>query len=49
MQNKKVEYKMENNEFKKFCVNNLTFYYVDDIIRLEDFDFNDISVDEKPH
>ena len=49
MQNKTVEYKMENNEFKKVSINNLTCYYVDDIIKLEDFDFNNISVDEKPH
>ena len=41
MQNKKVQYKMENNEFENACVKISTwFYYFDDIIKLEDFDFD---------
>ena len=33
---------MENNEFK-----NRMCYYFDDIIKLEDFDLDDILIDEK--
>ena len=33
MQNKKVQYKMENNEFKKVCIKNCTCYYFDDVIK----------------
>ena len=29
---------MEKNEFKKVRIKNRTCYYVDDIIKLEDFD-----------
>ena len=35
---------MENNEFKNFRIKNRTCYYFDDIIKLEDFDFNDILI-----
>ena len=35
--------KMENNELKKFC----TCYYFDDIINLEDLEFDNILLDEK--
>ena len=49
MQNKNVQYKMENNEFKKVHIKNCTFYYFDDIIKLEDFDVNNILTDEKSH
>ena len=38
---------MENNEFKKACIKNRTCYYFDDIIKSEDFDFNNILIDEK--
>ena len=37
MQNKKVQYKMENNKFKTVCIKNRMCYYFDDIIKLEDF------------
>ena len=40
---------MENNEFKKGRIKNRTCYYFDDIIKLEDFDINNISRDEKSH
>ena len=37
---------MENNELKKVCIKNRMCYYFDDIIEIEDFDF-DILLDEK--
>ena len=37
---------MENNEFKKVCIKNSTCYYFDDIIKLEEFDLHNISIDE---
>ena len=40
---------MENNEFKKVSIKNRTCYYFDDIIKLEDFDLDDISIDEKSY
>ena len=53
MQNKIVlmvlQCKMENNEFKKFCIKNFTCYYFSDIIKLEDFDIHNIIIDEKSH
>ena len=39
---------MENNGFKKHRIKNRTCYF-DDIIKLEDFDFNNILIDEKSH
>ena len=38
---------MENNEFKKVRIKNPTFYYFDDIIKLEDFHMANILIDEK--
>ena len=38
---------MENNEFKKVCIKNCMCYYFDDIVKLEDFDLNNILIDEK--
>ena len=38
---------MENNEFKKVRIKNCTCYYFDDIIKLEDFDIENILIDEK--
>ena len=49
MQNKKVQYKMENNEYIKVFIKNFMCYYFDDIIKLEDFDFSNILIDEKSH
>ena len=38
---------MENNEFKIVHIKNCSCYYFDDIIKLEDFDLDHISLDEK--
>ena len=46
---KKAQYKMENNELKKVHFKNCTCYYIDDIIRLEDFGLDNILIDEKSH
>ena len=40
---------MENNEFKKVHVKNRTCYYFDDIIKLEDYDIDNILIDEESH
>ena len=37
---------MENNEIKKSCTKNRTCYHFDDIIKLEDFDLDNILIDE---
>ena len=36
---------MENNEFKEVNIRNYTCYYFDDIIEIEDFDFDIILID----
>ena len=38
---------MENNEFKKVCIKTCTCYYFDDKIKLEDFDLDNILIEEK--
>ena len=38
---------MKNNEFQKVCIKNCTCYYFDGIIKLEDFNFDNILIDEK--
>ena len=40
---------MENNEFWKVWIKNCKCYYLEDIIKLEDFDLDNISIDEKAH
>ena len=35
--------------FKKFLTKNHTFYYFDDIIKLEDFDIDNVLINEKSH
>ena len=40
---------MENNELKKVCIKNSTYYYFDDVIKLEDFDLENILIDQKSH
>ena len=40
---------MENNEFKKVRIKIRTCYCFDEVINLEDFDFNKILIDEKSH
>ena len=38
---------MENNEFKNVCKKHCICYCFSDIIKLEDFDFDNILIDEK--
>ena len=38
---------MENSELKKIDIKNGTCYYFNDIIKIQDFDFNNILLDEK--
>ena len=38
---------MENNELKKVPIKNRTCYYFNGIIKLEDFDLDNILIDEK--
>ena len=38
-----------NNELKEINIKNSTCYYFDDIIKIEDFDFDNISLDEKSY
>ena len=40
---------MENNVFKKVLIKNSTCYYFDAIIKLEDFDIDNILIDEKTY
>ena len=40
---------MKNNECIKVRIKFYTCYYFDDIIKLEDFDFDNILIDEKSH
>ena len=49
MQNKNVQYKEENNEFKKVCIKNRTCRYFDDIVKLDDFDLDNILIHENSH
>ena len=38
---------MKNNELKTVCIKNRTRYYFNDIIKFEDIDFDNISLNEK--
>ena len=40
---------MENNEFLKVRIKNRTRFYLDHIIKLEDFDLDNVLIDEKLH
>ena len=40
--------KIENNEFKKVSIKNCMCYF-DNIIKLEDFDLDNILIDKKPY
>ena len=43
-------YKMENNyELKEIYIKNFTCYYFDDIIKFEDFDFDNILINGKSY
>ena len=35
------------DELKEICIKNRTCYYFDDIIKIEDFDLDNILIDEK--
>ena len=39
--------KMQNIELIRVCIKNLTCYYLDDITKFEDFDFDNIILGEK--
>ena len=41
--------KMENNEFKIVSIKNRTCFYLDDIIKIEDLDFDNILLDKKSY
>ena len=40
---------MENNELKKVPIKNRASYYFDDIIKLKDFDLDNILIDKKSY
>ena len=40
---------MKNDKFLKICNKNCMCYYCDDIIKLDYFDIDNISIDEKLH
>ena len=40
---------MENNKIRNVCIKNRTCYYSDDITKLEDFDRNNMLMDQKSH
>ena len=40
---------MENSEFNKVHIKNNTCYYFDNIIKLQDFDLDNILIDKKLH
>ena len=46
---KRVQYQRENNELLKVYTETRTCYYFDYIIKLEDFDLDNILTDEKSH
>ena len=49
MQNKNLNFKMENNDFKKVLIKNRTCYYFNDTVKLEDFDIDNILIDSKSY
>ena len=40
---------MKNNELKKDCIKNITRYYFDDIIKLKDFDLDNVLIVDKSY
>ena len=40
---------MESNKLKEIDIKNHTYYYFDDTIRTEDFDFDKVLMDEKSY
>ena len=49
MQNKNVQYKVKNNKLKEVCIKNCTCRYFNDIVKLEDFDLDNILIHENSH
>ena len=49
MESKKVLCKMENNGCKKVCIKNRTCHYIDGVTKSEDFNLDNILIDEKSH
>ena len=46
----KIYYKMESNELKEIDIENLTCYYFNDIVKIEDFEFDfDNILKDKSH
>ena len=45
----KIYYKIESNKLKEVDIKNHTYYYFDDAIRIEDFDFDKVLMDEKSY
>ena len=43
------QYKLENNELKEVCIKNWTCCYFYNILKLENFDLDNIFLDEKSH
>ena len=44
----KMYYKMEsNNKLRELQIENRKFYFFNDIIKIEDFNFNNILINEK--
>ena len=42
-----TQYEMENSDLRKVRIKNCLCYYLDYIIKLEDFDLDKILIDEK--
>ena len=40
---------MENNEIKNVCIKHHMCYYFNDVIKLEDFDLDNILIEKKTH
>ena len=49
MQSQKVQHIIKNNELKKVRIKNRACYYFDEIIKLEDFNLDNILIEKKSH
>ena len=47
MQSQKVQHIIKNNELKKVRIKNRACYYFDEIIKLEDFNLDNILIEKK--
>ena len=45
----KIYYKMESNELTETDIKNCTCYHFDDLIKIGDFDYDKILIDEKSY